>query len=105
MKISENNRNMTIAFQGEFDNYTITQIKQECIDLIEEKKPKKVCLDFKEVSFIDSTGIGFILGRYKQCSRMNCELTLKNLSRQHRSLLAMSGLFQLINEERDEGVL
>lgn len=74
-------------------------MKDECILSIQSNQPKKVILDFRCVDFVDSTGIGFILARYKQCRLLQCELTLANLSPAHRTILGMSGLFQLIKEE------
>ena len=53
-------------FYGELDNLTVCNLKQICIDLIDQYQPKTVKLDFEEVSFVDSTGIGFVLARYKQ---------------------------------------
>ena len=48
-------------FYGELDNLTVCNLKQICIDLIDQYQPKTVKLDFEEVSFVDSTGIGLSL--------------------------------------------
>lgn len=90
---------LTIYLDGDVDDYQISLIKEECIHSIESLHPKKVILDFSEVSFVDSTGIGFVLGRYKQCSSNQCELVLRGLNQHHRVIFAMSGLFHLIKEE------
>lgn len=88
-------------FYGELDNLTVTNLKQICIDLIEEYKPKMVKLDFEEVSFVDSTGIGFVLARYKQLTKLNAELVVCNLSKANEKLFAMSGIFSIIRQERN----
>ena len=56
-------------FYGDLDNLTVCNLKQICIDLIEEYKPKIVKLDFEEVTFVDSTGIGFVLARFKTITK------------------------------------
>ena len=88
-------------FYGEFDNLSVTNLKQICIDLIEEYQPQAVKLDFEEVSFVDSTGIGFVLARYKQLSKYNAELVLCNLSKANQRLFEMSGIFQIMKQERN----
>ena len=88
-------------FYGELDNLTVCNLKQICIDLIEKYKPQIVKLDFEEVTFVDSTGIGFVLARYKQLQRRNAVLVLCNLSSANERLFQMSGIFQLMKHERN----
>ena len=68
-------------FYGDLDNLTVCNLKQICIDLIEKYQPKTVKLDFEEVTFVDSTGIGFVLARYKQLQKLHVPAYLCNLSR------------------------
>ncbi|WP_416325793.1 anti-sigma factor antagonist [[Eubacterium] hominis] len=88
-------------FFGELDNLSVTNLKQICIDLIEQYQPKMVKLDFEEVSFVDSTGIGFVLARYKQLKKKHAELVICNLSKTNEKLFQMSGIFQIIRYERN----
>lgn len=99
MKIENKNNQLIFYFEGELDHHVISLLKDRCIQAIEDSHPEKVILDFKEVSFVDSTGIGFVLARYKQVNAFHAQLTLRNLSRQQHSLFAMSGLFQLVQLE------
>lgn len=88
-------------FYGDLDNLTVSNLKQICIDLIDKYQPVKVKLDFEEVTFVDSTGIGFVLARYKQLAKRKAELAVCNLSQANHRLFAMSGIFQIIKEERN----
>ncbi len=87
-------------FYGDFDNLAVAKIKDTCIQLIDHFEPTAVKMDFEEVSFIDSTGIGFVLARYKQLKKLGSELILCNLSRANQTLFHMSGIFQIISYER-----
>ena len=89
-------------FYGDLDNLTVCNLKQICIDLIEKYQPKTVKLDFEEVTFVDSTGIGFVLARYKQLQKLYAQLILCNLSRVNQTLFKMSGIFQIMKHERNE---
>ena len=95
---------LTLMFYGELDHYTIQKIKEEAIMNIEKYKPKVVRLDFKKVSFIDSSGIGFVLSRYKQVKAYQGMLVVCDLSLLNRKIFEMSGIFQLVKEEKN-GVL
>ena len=99
MRFENKNEVLTFYLHGDVDDYQISLIKEECIRLIDKLHPKKVILDFSAVNFVDSTGIGFVLARYKQCSSNRCELVVRGLNQHHRIIFAMSGLFHLIKEE------
>ncbi len=88
-------------FYGDFDNLAVSKIKDTCIALIDHFAPSAVKMDFEEVSFIDSTGIGFVLARYKQLKKMGSELIICNLSRTNQTLFHMSLIFQIIAYERN----
>lgn len=88
-------------FYGDLDNLTVMNLKQICIDLIDKYQPEKVKMDFEGVTFVDSTGIGFVLARYKQLQKMQRELILCNLSNVNMTLFKMSGIFQLMKHERN----
>lgn len=101
MKYQYIDETLYVYFYGDFDNLTVSQIKPICIALIEKYKPRVVKLDFEEVSFIDSTGIGFVLARYKQLEKMDARLVLCNLSKSNQTLFQMSGVFQLMKQDRN----
>ena len=60
-----------------------------------------VKFDFKDVTFIDSTGIGFLLARYNQVQSYQGELILRNISPAIRRLFALSGIFQIMRVEKE----
>lgn len=87
-----------IAFYGEIDSLVSKQYRYELVDLFEEKEYQAVLFDFTQVSFIDSSGIGLILGRYNQITRQGgyCYLLAKK-PLIHR-LFELSGLFTIMEE-------
>lgn len=95
-------------FSDDFDNMQVLSIKQSVIALIEKSQCKTVKFDFKEVTFIDSTGIGFVLARYNQIQAYGGELILKNVNSTVRKVFALSGIFSIIkveNTKEKRGVL
>ena len=78
------------------------QLLNDVIREIDKWKAPCVKLDFREVTFIDSTGIGFILARYNQVQEYGGELSLRNISPSIRRLFALSGIFQIMKVENEK---
>ena len=58
--------------------------------------PKKIIFDFDSVTFMDSAGIGLIIGRYKFANMIGAKLELSNLTQSVRRIFDMSGILKLI---------
>lgn len=71
-----------VAFiSGELDHHTAKDFRMAIDKAIEnsaDKNIKKVCIDFSGITFMDSSGIGLIMGRYKLLSPMGVELFILN---------------------------
>lgn len=102
MKYQYKNKILYFYFHGEFDYVNIESIKKQVIDLIEKNDITKVVFDFDEITFVDSTGIGFVIARFKQCAAKNAELIMANLSAENRVIFEMSGIFQIIKLQDNE---
>ena len=66
----------------------------------ERYMPRKVIFDFDSVTFMDSAGIGLIIGRYKFANMIGAKLELKNLGQSIKRIFEMSGVLKLIPERR-----
>ena len=58
--------------------------------------PRKVVFDFDSVTFMDSAGIGLIIGRYKFTNMLGGKLEVANLTQSVRKIFEMSGILRLI---------
>lgn len=91
-----NGSNVIARLEGEIDHHNAAGIR-ECIDdAIENARPKLLTLDFASVSFMDSSGVGLVMGRYKNAARYGGEVEILNLSRAAERIMKMSGLEKLI---------
>jgi stage II sporulation protein AA (anti-sigma F factor antagonist) len=102
MFIKETKNQLEVFFDGEMDHYQMSLWKEDCQKQILNSKADMVVFDFKAVSFIDSTGIGFILGRYKDLMKMKRKLVLRNCTPAVYRLCEMSGLLTLMKVVQDE---
>ena len=103
MKYEQEQEVFRFSFEGEFDNLSVMRIKDESIALIERFRPKVLKLDFADVTFVDSSGIGYVLARYQQLRKWQGEVVLCNLTRLNQTIFEMSGIFQIIRYEKSEG--
>ena len=69
----------------------------ECSALIEENiNAKRVIINLSEIEFMDSTGIGFLIGRYKKASRLSLPLFVEKPNFAADKILNLSGIYSLI---------
>ena len=91
---------MTIRLCGEIDHHAARAIREETDTLIQQKKPKELKLDFSQVSFMDSSGIGLIMGRYRMMSLYGGYLKVVNVPEALGKLMILSGIGALNVMER-----
>ena len=87
-----------IEFYGDIDDRVCPRYKKEIADLIEHNKSKDVIFDFKKVTFIDSSGIGLILGRYNQLKSHRKKLFVNETNEHIKKLFKISGIYTIIKE-------
>ena len=88
-------RTLTARLGGEIDHHS-AKASREAIDLmIFRARPEVLVLDFSDVRFMDSSGIGLIMGRVELCGSHNCLVRLCGLSSSLKKLVRLSGLEKL----------
>ena len=92
MKIVNNGGTLTVFLSGEIDHHTAAGIRLKADTEIIKQTPQAVVLDFSDVSFMDSSGVGLVMGRYKLCSSQECSLSVTGLKERDRRILMMSGM-------------
>lgn len=86
-----------IKLAGELDLHTVDNARQHIDKLLSNKKINRLLLDLENISFIDSSGIGLIIGRYKRIQQMGGTMELICSKPQIKKILEMSGIGQIIN--------
>ena len=86
-----------IVLDGEMDEYSASSARRETDRLIDLSPPlEKAYIDLERVTFMDSTGIGFLIGRYKKLQRLGIDVYLKNPNRATDKVLSLGGIYTLI---------
>jgi len=94
--IIESDDNSIVAYlSGEIDHHSAKDIREEIDKTIESTKPAKLTLDFTSVTFMDSSGIGLVMGRYRLMQMINGKVIVKNASMHIRKVMRLAGLDRL----------
>lgn len=96
MKFNVTNDSLTVYFSGDIDHETTLAYRDKLVGKIDEHKFKQVILNFASVTFIDSSGIGMVLGRYNQVKKYGGKLYLEDLPKATYKLFDLTGLFSII---------
>ena len=80
----------------EIDHHTTEKIRRKMDNEITRYMPRKVVFDFDSVTFMDSAGIGLIIGRYKFANMLGGKLEVANLTHSVKKIFEMSGILKLI---------
>ena len=87
---------LILKITDEIDECSAQKIRREADYEIKRYMPRKVVFDFDSVTFMDSAGIGLILGRYKFVNILGGKLEVANLTQSVKRIFEMSGLLKLI---------
>jgi len=99
MQIRTNFQNNVLYIElcGELDEHNAAKARREADNIADAYVgSERVVLDLREVSFMDSTGIGFLIGRYKKFRQMGATTYLANPSFTTDKILTMSGVYALM---------
>ena len=86
---------LQVRLDGEIDHHSSGQMRSEIDDAIYAYLPEMLILDFRDVSFMDSSGIGLIMGRYKIISPLGSDLLIANPSPHISRILKLAGMERL----------
>lgn len=87
---------VTARLTGELDHCSAQSIRRELDELIADPGVKRLVLDLRGLTFMDSSGIGVILGRYRVLAQRGGRVAVKNMSPHIERIFILSGMNQII---------
>ncbi|MFA9422560.1 MAG: anti-sigma factor antagonist [Sedimentibacter sp.] len=97
LEFVESGQAVTIKLKGDLDHHSADETRVLIDEKIKDEKYNKIVIDLKGLDFIDSSGIGFVIGRYKIIRKRNGVIEIINASKKVRKILDMSGIGKIIN--------
>ena len=91
------NKTLYVLLSGELDEYTAQGVRKNLDTLFDtEKGYVQIVMDLSELTFMDSTGVGVLIGRYKKMREYNKPIFITNPSRNAERIFKMSGLYEIM---------
>ncbi|MEL7609983.1 MAG: anti-sigma factor antagonist [Bacillota bacterium] len=87
---------LIVALSGELDHHSAEIIRAQIDALLIDPGIRELILDMKNVTFMDSSGLGVILGRYRKMAERGGNVGIRNASASVDRVLRMSGLYSLV---------
>ncbi len=89
-------KQLVIEITEDIDHHVAERIRRKIDEQITRYMPRKTIFDFSRVTFMDSAGIGMIIGRYKMMKLIGGSLEIVNVGNQTKRILEMSGIGKII---------
>jgi stage II sporulation protein AA (anti-sigma F factor antagonist) len=91
---------LTVRLRGELDHHIAEQVREELDELIADERIMHLIIDMQAMTFMDSSGIGVLIGRYRIMARRKGSLSVRNMNPHIERIFQLSGLHQIINNSR-----
>ncbi len=93
---------MICSIRGDIDHHSAKAVRMKIDEEMALKRPEKLILDVSKVEFMDSSGLGLILGRYRKAAEIGAECVLTDPNENVMKILDLAGLGRLIHIERSK---
>lgn len=87
---------------GEIDHHSAARLREEMDRQIYGHRPQSCCIDLQKTAFMDSAGLGLLMGRYNAAQSVGAKFCVAHPSAQIRKIITLSGmerLFTLVDEK------
>ena len=82
---------LRIGIAGEIDHHSAKRIREKIDELLTRYRPTVLVLDLDGICFMDSSGLGLILGRIESAREIGCRLELTNVGDRVMKILSLAG--------------
>ena len=98
VKLYNDGKRITAALYGDIDHHAAREMRSELDGVIARSRPELLIIDMETVGFMDSSGIGLILGRLKAVRACGGDIIIKNAKPSIAAVIKLSGLSNLLIE-------
>ena len=99
VKINVTGEVVTALLSGELDHHSAKEMREEIDSAVELNMPSLLILDFRDISFMDSSGIGLVMGRYRTLVKTGAELHITGAAPNIYKVLKLAGIEKLAKLE------
>lgn len=89
---------LVVKVEGELDHHTADAVRERLDSLLEDPSIKHIIFDLSQLRFMDSSGIGVFIGRYKVVSQRGGTVSVAYVTSQINKVFEVSGLYKIIKK-------
>ncbi|MBQ4337983.1 MAG: anti-sigma factor antagonist [Clostridia bacterium] len=104
VKISSSPVRLTVFLSGELDHHSAASMRAQTDKAIIESTARLIRLDFGQITFMDSSGIGFVMGRYRLAHGKGAQVEVTNLTKKYLQIMKLAGLEKLVSLKSEQEV-
>lgn len=93
---------LIVKFDGELDHHVAKDIRTKLDETIDQQRIKNLILDLNGLSFMDSSGIGVIIGRYKHVIKLGGKVSVIHVTDQIDKIFTLAGLYNIVSKHNDK---
>ena len=93
---------LTARLKSEIDHHSAAKVREKIDDALFRERPRELVFELSEVNFMDSSGLGLILGRYTKARELGTEVIIKNPSKRTEKIFRMAGTAGFIKITHDK---
>lgn|SRR5699024_5550021 len=93
---------LIVRLEGEIDHHEAKHLRKTWQEHLSHQHIQHVIVNVEQVSFMDSSGIGVLLGRYKEIAQRGGEMVICSLTEPIQRIFDLSGLFKIVRVQEDE---
>ena len=97
-------KQLIFKIDEDIDECCVQKIRRRLDNEIERYMPKETIFDFSNVTFMDSAGIGLLIGRYKLINMIGGNVKIANINTSVRKIFEMSGILRIMPEVKNKNI-
>lgn len=99
VKVEERDGVLVAWLSGELDHHAADSVRQELDTALQRRRADKVVLDMSRLTFMDSSGIGVVLGRYKKVKEAGGRMAVRGLNDKMDKIMRLAGIYTVVDRE------
>lgn len=106
MYFTTQGRNLIVTIEGEVDYHTSVEIRERVDREYQRQRARNILFDFSNIHFMDSSGIGVLMGRYRNVMILGGNVALYGVGDQVDKVLSISGIYKIMKnyDSMDEAI-
>ena len=93
---------LTVMLKNEIDHHSAAAVREKIDEALYKERPRELVFELSDVNFMDSSGLGLVLGRYAKARELGTEVTVKNPSKRTEKIFRMAGTDKFIKISHDK---